>query len=219
MEQNNLEQPMVEEQAQPEADSEMKENVGAESSLLEGSNIKKFKSTESLLKAYENLQAEFTRKSQKLSEVSKELNALKDNASVVKAPFNETQDYDKIVDTFFESNPSAKKYASEISEHLLEDNKKEKPFEPIEVAYTKMLADKFLNLEDTLQKDNSLLERILQNKTVQEFVIKNYLQSLKEQKITPVISTHNGSGFSLTPKQKPLNLEEAKLLAEALFKI
>lgn len=218
MEQENLEQPQVIEQAQPIADSEMNDKkIGAESSTHEGSNSNKFKSTESLIKAYENLQAEFTRKSQKLSEVSKELNSLKDNAK--QAPFYETENYEKMVDAFFHNNPSAKKYASEISEHLLLDNKKENSFEPIEAAYTKVLANKLLNLEDTLQNDSNLLERILKNKTVQEFVIKNYLQQLKEQKTTPVISTHNGAGFSLTPKQKPTSLEEAKQLAEALFKI
>jgi hypothetical protein len=123
-----------------------------------------------------------------------------------------------MVETFFQNNPSAKEYASEISELLMQD-KVQKSAQPLEVAWAKILENKLVNLEDTLQQDEQLFARVLNNKTVQESVIKNYLQGLTNQKTIPVISTHNGTGVHLTPKQKPLNLEEAKALAEALFKI
>ena len=218
MEDKQLEQPIVEESAQSNTDSEKVEILGAEDSLLEGSIPSKFKSTESLVEAYENLQVEFTRKSQKLSEVSRQLAALKENAEKKPTPFYEAQNYEKEVQTFFHKNPSAKEYASEISELVLADNAVVNE-QPLDVAWTKILANKFLNFEDTIQKDTNLLERIIENKTVQENIIKKYLQSIRDQKTVPVISTHNGSGFSLTPKQKPINLDEAKALAEALFKI
>ena len=171
MEEKQLEQPLENEQAQPEADSEVIEEEGAKDSFLEGSIPSKFKSSESLMKAYENLQAEFTRKSQKLSEVSRQLATLKENATVKQAPFYEAENYEKMVDEFFHNNPSAKEYASEISELILKDNVQ--TAQPLQAAWTKILADKFLNLEHTLQQDNNLLERILNNKTVQEGIIKN----------------------------------------------
>ena len=216
-EQKNLEQPITQELSQSKADSEI--NLGELDEVLEGSLPNKFKTIESLVEAYNNLQAEFTRKSQKLSEVGKELTSLKENTTKKEVPFYEDENYEKMVETFFHENPSAKEYASEISNLLLEDNALTYEKQPLNKAWAKILTNKFTNLDETLNKDSNLLKRVIENKTVQDSIIQNYLASLKEQKTTPVISTHNGTALSLTPKSKPTSLEEAKILAEALFKI
>lgn len=214
----NLEQPTPTDFVQPAMAEDIK-NEGTENRVVEGSILNKFKTTESLVEAYENLQAEFTRKSQKLSEVSKELAKLKENANKTTAPFYLSEQFEKTLNEFFQNNPSAKEYASEISEFILKDKALQNSNEPLELAWAKVLNHKFSNLEETLEKDEKLLERILSHKNVSERMIKNYLQSLKDNKTAPMISTHTGASFSLAPKNKPNSLAEAKILAEALFKI
>ena len=216
-ENNNLEQPITQELSQSKADSEI--NLGELNEVLEGSLPNKLKTIESLVEAYNNLQAEFTRKSQKLSEMGKELSSLKENTTKKEVPFYEDENYEKMVETFFQENPSAKEYAGEISDLILKDNAFTNEKQPLNKVWAKIVANKFSNLDETLTKDSNLLKRIVKNKTVQDNIIQNYLSSLKEQKTTPVISTHNGTALSLTPKSKPTSLEEAKILAEALFKI
>ena len=66
MNENTLEQPILETESNQQTDSTLTENQ-------EGSMIGKFKDAKTLLDAYNNLQAEFTRKSQKLAEFQKEL--------------------------------------------------------------------------------------------------------------------------------------------------
>lgn len=52
---------------QPQENQEVRQSID----MPEGSSLGKFKSEQSLLEAYNNLQAEFTRKCQKLSELEK----------------------------------------------------------------------------------------------------------------------------------------------------
>lgn len=212
------EQPKDSIEAQTAAAEEEIKNDGAKE-LTEGSSFGKFKNAESLLEAYNNLEAEFTRKSQKLSETAKQLSEYKENAEKKPVPLYETDTWEKSVETFFKNNPSAKKYASEISERVLNDNELQISSQPLELAWAKILNQKFSQLDKTIEEDEFFKEHIFGSKNITEQIIKNYLQGLKEKKVTPVISTHTGSGFSLAPKNKPNSLEEAKVLAEAFFKI
>jgi len=193
--------------------------LGENSPLDEGSLPSKFKSTESLVEAYNALQAEFTRKSQKLSEVSKELSQVKENAGKKPTPLYERENWEKTVEEFFTTNPSAKEYATEISEQILSGNMDATAPQSLELAWAKILANKFNHLDNLLEEDKFVTEHILKNPNINDKIIKNYLQSLQGNKTIPVISTHTGSSFSLAPKNKPNNLEEARVLAEALFKI
>ena len=88
MEQPNLDLPQNEDVKQV-ADVAL-ENNGSSAVKTEDGSIGKFKNTESLYSAYNNLQAEFTRKCQKLSELEQSLQKpqdveayLKDNPLVV----------------------------------------------------------------------------------------------------------------------------------------
>lgn len=65
---------------QTEADTHTAEADSNEGDKKAGASLKKFKNIESLLKAYENLEAEFTRKSQKLAELE---NLLSSSTSTV----------------------------------------------------------------------------------------------------------------------------------------
>ncbi|MDD4211225.1 MAG: hypothetical protein PHC46_02380 [Clostridia bacterium] len=190
-----------------------------ESVSLEGSLLGKFKSAESLMDAYNNLQKEFTRKSQKLSELNKQLDEVKENAKKERAPLYESENWDEQVNNFLTANPSAKEYVAEISQVILNDKVLACAPHSLEMAFGKVLASKFSNLNELVEEEDFVNKYILTNQKIGDTVIKKYLSALRDNKGVPVISNHSGSSFSLAPKNKPNNLDEAKKLAEALFKI
>ena len=217
-EKNNIEeQPIKENTAHTAAAEEEKENNG-ESVTFEGSSLGKFKNAESLMQAYNCLQKEFTKKSQKLSETTKELESMKDNASKT-APSYEAEDWQEKVNNFINDNPNAKEYVTEIEELVKSDKTISLSSHPLELAYYKILTSKFSNPINKIEQKKFINKYILNNSKIGDMVIKNYLSKLRDKKSTPMISNHSGSGFSLPPKSKPNTLEEAKKLAEALFKI
>ena len=69
----NMEQPIQTEQVTANVNEQIIEENSAivNSDIQEGSNFGKFKDATSLLNAYNNLEKEFTKKSQKLSELMK----------------------------------------------------------------------------------------------------------------------------------------------------
>jgi hypothetical protein len=123
------------------------------------------------------------------------------------------------VQTFFETNPNAKEYVNEISELILKDKTVANSTESLDIAWAKVLNNKFTSPEKLAKDEQFVSKYILNNKEVTQQIIKNYLQGLSSKKTAPVISAHSGSGFSLAPKNKPNNLEEAKKMAESFFKI
>ena len=91
MEEKIIEQPQID----TEINSNQNEQMVAENQ--EGSIYGKFNDAKSLLEAYNNLQSEFTRKSQKLAEFQKKLegNAFFENYQTVDDFIRDTTDSDK----------------------------------------------------------------------------------------------------------------------------
>lgn len=79
-----------------------------------GETTSRFKTPDELLKAYECLEKEFTKRSQKLKALEKELSE--------KAPSNVAyaqNDWQQKVDDFFESRPEIAPFKKEIAEEIL----------------------------------------------------------------------------------------------------
>jgi|LGVE01.1.fsa_nt_gb hypothetical protein len=191
-------------------------NLGA-GTIQEGSSLGKFKDADSLFEAYNNLQAEFTRKSQKLSTAQKELEKLAENANT--APDYLKEDWQDKIDNFMSGNPDAKEYVKEISEVILNDKAVANSPSSLELAWAKVLTNNYSSKEKFLEDDDFVNMYVLQNKKIRSKVIEAYLGELQTNKTVPVISAHKGTAFSLTPKNKPKSLAEAKVLAEQFFKI
>src|SRR5574344_1723568 len=121
----NGEQPNSE-QALDSIVNDKNENLGATTSQ-QGSLLGKFNSPEDLLKAYNNLQAEFTRKCQKLSEIQKQVPEKGDNETSHEdetkklPPAYEQEDWRSKVAVFLTENERAKGFSREISDEILKD--------------------------------------------------------------------------------------------------
>ena len=190
----------------------------------DGSPISKFKSVQELEKAYKNLEKEFTQKCQKIKELTDELSSsdnAKDTAKIVAeevAPEYESEDWEEKVVAFFSQNPTAKNYVQEISEVLENDEEIAKSKNSLQVALTKVLANKFVP-QEVLASDDEFLEKfIYTNEKVSKKIIEKYLDDLEEKKSLPLISSSSGSGTFSSPVQKPKTIKDAGKMVEAYFK-
>ena len=186
---------------QPELEEE-NENLIAQS---EGS-LGKFKDAESLLKAYNNLQAEFTKKCQKLSALENEKN---------KTIFYE-EDWNKRVANFLEKNPEAKKYSKEISEKILNSPELKSSENALELAWSSIAMKSYVEPEKLASDKTFLNSYIFNNEEIKKQVLENYLKEIKTA--PPVISGSRGAKLSSKEEYAPKNLNDAKKIVEKFFK-
>lgn len=224
----NNEQPLVENHQSLSVNNVEKKGEDMSTS---GSLLGKFKDVESLKNAYEMLQKEFTKKSQKLSEYEKSDNFAKNNSTEQKETYLQDnaelqnaeplflkQDWSLTAQEFIKNKPEAAKYAKEIFAMLTKDKVMATMPNSLEIAYNKILAAKYRPEESIIDDENFIENYVLNNEKVKNKILNNYLSTFQKNKVPTVMSTTKGSGVGLTPQVKPKSLEEAKKLMELMFK-
>ena len=182
---------------QPELETDNHQNDISDSEIQEGSMFGRFKDATTLLDAYNNLQAEFTRKSQKLAEFQKEFEK---NANF---KIYET------VDDFINDTNDSDKYKKEITEIIDKDvdlnnlpNKYQIAFKIIKEAESKIANN--LNNQDFLDK------YILNNDNIKNRIINDYLSKLNNISTAPKVISGNSTNIYFSPNpDKPKTLKEA----------
>ena len=171
-------------------------------------NLGKFKDVSSLLSAYNNLQAEFTKKCQKLSELTKTCD---NNACALPQ-----EQWKEKVDNFLSNNQEAKPYAKEISEILLNNTDLLNSENGLEKAWTKVLMNNVLSLKEKMQDKSFVTDLLNSDEELKQNIINEYVSKLKNKR-SPVLMDNNGA-FAITKAEKALNLEDASALVRAMFK-
>ena len=191
---------------QPKVEGEVQDSLNSLEAPETSGSLGKFKDAESLLAAYNNLQAEFTKKCQKLSALEKENN---------KIVYTE-EDWNKRVASFLEKNPEAKKYSKEISEAILNNEDLKSKENALELAWSGIAMKNYVEPEK-LAKDKTFLNSyIFNNEEIKKQVLESYL---KELKIAPeVISGSSGLSPSSKEEFTPKSLSDAKKYVEKFFK-
>ncbi len=177
---------------------------------LEGS-LGKFKDAESLLKAYNNLQAEFTKKCQSLSKLKSEICAEKE-----KAPIYTRDDWESKVSDFFEKNEDAKAFSSQIANKLIEDDALAKKDNALELAWAKVASKNYIAPEKLVENDDFLQQYVLNNEKVKNAVLKNVANQI-QQAPTVLSSSMKGGMTGLYKPQAAKTLSEAKEIVRKLF--
>lgn len=204
----NKEQPTSEVSNQVSAEN----CVGGLSDTTSGS-LNKFKDVKSLEEAYVNLQSEFTRKCQRLSELEK------DNSKIQNLdPFYEKAEWKQSVSSFLERNPNAQKYAGEIMDVLINDKVLASATNSLDLAYNKVLASKYKSEDELLNDEGFIANYILNNENIKKTIINNYLDEIKKNKSPQLINSTKTGSLGVTPNKKPSSLSEAMAMAEKLFK-
>ncbi len=180
-------------------------------------SLNKFRDVKSLQEAYVNLQSEFTRKCQKLSELEKDNLKLKESTTANFEPFYEKAEWNDYVKEFLQQNFTAKNYASEIMEVLTQDKVIASLPNSLDVAFKMVLASKY-KPESELISDSGFLEKfVFNNSEIKNKIISNYLAELQNNKSPQLINSNKTSGVGLMPNKKPSSLLEAKEMAKKLF--
>ncbi len=196
----------------PSIDMEERELVKDEvdERALEGS-LGKFKDTESLLKAYNSLQAEFTKKCQSLSKLKSE--TCKDDE---KAPVYSREDWESKVSDFFEKNNDAKAFSSQIANKLMEDEALAKKDNALELAWANIASKNYIAPEKLVEDDDFLEKYVLNNEKIKETILKNAVNQI-QQAPTVMSSSMKGGTTGLYKPQTAKTLSEAKEIVRKLF--
>lgn len=225
MEGMNLgEQPSVQGMQGAGAQSENLNNQTTAKTETQGSSYGKFKDATSLLEAYNNLQSEFTRKSQKLAQLeketlSKEDDALhKDNsASENREVMYKSATWRQMVADFLAKNPQAKSEAKEMSKILLNNKDIATSKDCLNLAYKLSLANKYVEPASLLNNDEFLEKYVASNPRVQKLIIGNYINSLKNRPTAPATISGEPKSLSKSNAKKISTLTEARKTIEKMF--
>lgn len=208
----NLEQPEKDFNSQGEEVSQNLDN-GVELNESEGSKYGKFKDAETLLNAYNNLQSDYTKKCQALSQLQKEC----EDKGLDNSPEQLSKGWEEKVKVFFEANNKAKKHEKDLAKIIIQDKEIASSDNPLEKAWNKFLNDNFVDKEELALDEDFLQKYIYSNNQIKNKIMGEYFSSLSFSDAPTLISAQRGSKTFLSPPNKPKTIKEAGKLAEDLF--
>lgn len=174
--------------------------------VIQGSNenFGKFKDAESLMKAYSNLQSEFTKKSQKLAMLESEINKEKTEQERLTL-------LDEEIEKFVTKYESVKPFTSALKDTLTKDSNLK-----LEDEALKILSQNYKSPEFYAQDSEFLNNYIFSNKEIRDNIVKEYLSSITHN--SPIKYERGGGAISLTPPKQPSTISEAGKLAKSIIK-
>lgn len=219
MENLNMEQPNLQIENNVDVNEQIinEENATLDSNLQTGSMYGKFKDATSLLEAYNSLEKEFTKKSQKLAEALKQNNQQAILEKNEAPPIFKQNNWQTEVSKFFEKNPEAKKYSKEISEILIKDPELAKHSNCLEYAFALHQSKNQVNPANLL-KDPKHVEDIMNNNEIKQKIITEYLQNVNNKKTN--LKFISGVPNIVSPTRldnKPKTIKEASNILKKLL--
>ena len=201
----------------------------------------KFKDANALLTAYNNLQAEFTRKCQLLKSLQQD-KIDGENKPADSTEDSEIEENNEKITKNSENNDENAKLSSDLSaggeennqddylqslSQFLEENELAKDYAEeienylqgnrIKNPYEDAWANVVLNHIKVKQSDPLISRYVLTSDDVKNKIIENYLKELSNQKPPYVISSQGGQRVSGVIPDSPKTLEEAKKLVNNMF--
>ena len=165
-------------------------------------NLGKFKDAESLMKAYSNLEAEFTKKSQRLSQLESERE--QENLALA-----QQEKLEREVEDFVNNFPTVKPYLADIKANV-------KLGQSVENATLKIIANNFKSAEEFINDEAFLNNYVYNNQHIRDAIIKDYLNKLTQN--APVKIDVKSGNIPLTPPSAPSTISEASKLAKTIIK-
>lgn len=170
-----------------------------------GSNeFGKFKDAESLLKAYNNLEAEFTKKSQKLASIESE------NAKT-QSELNKIAEQEKRVDEFISKFEIVKPFKSALKESLMTNEEADIKEEAI-----RLISKTYKTAQEFSCDEEFLNNYIFSNQGIKDKIVKDYLSKITQN--SPIKVDGGASNITLTPPKVPTTIKEAGKLAKTIIK-
>lgn len=192
------------------------------------SKIGKFKNAEELLKAYNALEAEFTRRSQKICDLQNQIESKEENIENLQKEILEIQSnqVEKIenpegsffdaenvqedtfkVEMFFEKIPMAKNFAKQIAGEILDDEQLKINHNGLEVALARVLIKSWKSPKELIDDEEFVNGIVLSNQKIKDAILMQYFDEIQKQKL-PTMLSNTGSNAVIPPK-RPKSIEEA----------
>lgn len=182
---------------------------GQEPSSEKGTStpLGKFANEQELAKAYRALEAEFTRRSQRLRELEKTSD--KGDKSVLPKE-EKSEDWEKKVNNLFTKYPIARTLSAEIEEYIKNNDEIIAQDDCLEYALINILSTTFAGKAEQEQEKSTVQDQ----ERVRKEIIAEYIASLNTQapKVMP-----RGGEIPTAPPLKATTIKEAGLLAEKIF--
>ena len=168
-------------------------------------NLGKFKDAESLLKAYNSLQTEFTKKSQRLSELENS-----------KTEFTREEKINKAIKELEQSYNIARNFTQDIKQ-AVKDVDSADYSQIVREELIKNLEKNYKSANQYIEDEQFLNEYVYNNQTVRENIIRDYLANLTSTSPVRVVSNISGS-IPVSPPNTPTTIKEAGRLAKNIIK-
>ena len=178
------------------------------------SSLGKFKDTQSLLKAYNNLQAEFTKKCQTLSDLKSKVENMEQKSSL---PIYQRQDWTEKVSDFLNKNKEAQPFAKQIAQTILQDENLSKNESALELAFARVASSKFVLPEKAMEDEKFVENYVLNNDKIKKTVLDLYIKDIQGKKSPSVIGTKAGSSQVLYKTPTATSLSEAKQIVKQML--
>ena len=171
-----------------------------------GSNeFGKFKDAQSLLKAYNSLQTEFTKKSQRLSELENS-----------KTEFTRDEKIDRALTDLGQNHDIANRFYGALKEsakNAQTDNYKEF----VQEELLTMLERSYKTPEEYASNEEFLQTYVYNNQQIKDNIIRDYLANLTNAAPVKVVSNISSS-IPLSPPNVPSTIQEAGRIAKNIIK-
>lgn len=167
-------------------------------------NFGKFKDAESLLKAYNSLESEFTKKSQRLAQLEGEKE--KTEQEVAKKA-----ELEKRVEEFVTKFEAVKPFSGALKETLANVEGAN-----LEEEALRLLANNYKSAESYANDSEFLNNYIFSNQEIKDRIVKDYLSNIAQN--SPIKVEGGKGSISLTPPKQPTTIQEAGRLAKSIIK-
>lgn len=183
-----------------------------------GSPLGKFKDSAKLLDAYNELQSEFTRKCQRLSDAEKKLQelSLEKSASDEKTKLNEFA-WSNNISEFLQTHKNASDLVEEITEEIINDEALKNSIDGLEKAYSRVIEKKYIPHSELVNNEEFLKKYIYSNDKIKNNIIKEYVATLQSTQ-SPITLSSDGFSRSVSSGNKFESLEDARRYVENMFR-
>ncbi len=188
--------------------------AGAENVLgeKESAPYGKFSSAKDLLDAYNSLQSEFTRRCQKVKELERENDCLKQSEQPIKDSLKLSSQVGK--PAFKDCYPEAQEIMKSLYDLAASSGDDAEGF--LERAYVKYLKDKAQKQDEYYTSKEYIRSKVQGDLDMKNEIIREYLNGVSASK--PKVSQYLGNGDGvISPPSKPRTLQDATKIALQIF--
>lgn len=176
------------------------------SQTLKGStNLGKFKDAESLLKAYNSLQTEFTKKSQRLSELENS-----------KTEFTREEKINQAIKELEQNYNIAQRFSQDIKQ-AVKDVECTDYRQAVQQELLKNLEKNYKSASEYMTDEDFLNNYVYNNQAIRDNIIRDYLANLTNSAPVRVVSNISSS-IPISPPNAPSTIQEAGRLAKNIIK-